>query len=626
MRRRDVLVGGLAWAQLVVASRNALAQGGGPSTRAAVVIGVNKTGNLPILQAAVSSAKSVAAWLHDDEGFAVTLIVDDTQPVTAGAIKQAVSTLVGQGTLTKLIVYFSGHGMSIGYNEYWLLTGAPDDGNEAVSVVECVELAHKSGIPNVILISDACRSIPEYNASLVRGTLMFPNKRLLPGSPRSDVDRFLATEPGAPAFEVKLAADNYTGIYTSTLLDAFRNPKPEMVRTIEGESVVPNVMLQEFLLREVPLRFAQIDLQHTQYPDSRIESRDNAYIGHALGPPTPTASTNVPPTVTIRDVANHQFSLSGVGPLSSLRNVSPQILEQTASDSGFQAAQKSIVEANSVDSFDVKTGFAIRGARVREALAAGDSRAENVVINGTSGALVRISQPRDRPVTVGLMFEDGSGAVVAALPGFIGTLTVDDGRVMSVTYQPSRNSPRWSEYGGERMRLDQLRALVATAARFGVLRIEGTREDKTNAARRLADQIRVLKGIDPTLGIYAAYAYADANLTDQVRSVRSFMRGDLEIDLFDVALVADAIRTNLPLTSDIQVRGSPDLQLAGQFDVVPFCPMLTQGWQLLRVKEVSLPEGAERARDDMRQALWTTFGPRGMDSIFGVIQSMKNPG
>jgi len=135
--------------------------------------------------------------------------------------------LVGRGNLNQLVVYFSGHGVSVGYNEFWLLSGAPDDPNEAVSVVECWELAHKSGIPNVIFISDACRSTPDYNASLIRGTLIFPNRPLPPGSRRSAVDRFLATEPGAPSYEVTLAANNHSGIYTSTFLDAFRNPKQE---------------------------------------------------------------------------------------------------------------------------------------------------------------------------------------------------------------------------------------------------------------------------------------------------------------------------------------------------------------------------------------------------------------
>jgi hypothetical protein len=213
--------------------------------------------------------------------------------------------------------------------------------------------------------------------------------------------------------------------------------------------------------------------------------------------------------------------------------------------------------------------------------------------------------PRNiNPVTAALVFEDGSGTVVAALPGFIGSLAVEGGRVMSVTYSRSRNGS-----GADPDHLDQLRVLVATSAKFGVFRIDGDRESRTAAARRLADQIRVLKGIDPTLGIYAAYAYADANLPEQVQSVQSFMASDLGADLFDVALLAGRLNGR-------RIEGSLS-------SVVPFCPMLTQGWQLLRVREVSLSEDVQRARDDLRPALWTTFGPRGMEFIGRAIQSAK---
>jgi hypothetical protein len=119
----------------------------------------------------------------------------------------------------------------------------------------------------------------------------------------------------------------------------------------------------------------------------------------------------------------------------------------------------------------------------------------------------------------------------------------------------------------------------------------------------------VLKGIDPTLGIYAVYAYAEANLLEQVLSVQSDMTADLGADLFDVALLADRLtgqRIEGPLNA-----------------IVPFCPMLTQGWQLLRVREVTLSEDVQRARDNLRPALWTTFGPRGMEFIGRAIQSSK---
>jgi hypothetical protein len=56
--------------------------------------------------------------------------------------------------------------------------------------------------------------------------------------------------------------------------------------------------------------------------------------------------------------------------------------------------------------------------------------------------------------------------------------------------------------------------------------------------------------------------------------------------------------------------------------------MLSQGWQLLRVKNVALPEAIEQARYDLRDALWTTFGPGGMELVFSYMQQtgFKNNG
>jgi hypothetical protein len=603
MRRRDVLVGGVAWAQLV-ASRNVLAQGGAASTRAAVVVGVNKTGNLPVLRAAVSGAKSVADWLSA-EGFEVKLIVDDNQPVTADAIKRAVTALVDRGTLTQLVIYFSGHGVAFGSSEFWLLTRAPDDLNEAVSVVECVDIANRSAIANVVIICDACRSIPDFDTSLLHGTVIFPKGSFVPDAQSPDVDRFYATRPGSPSYEVKLAVDNYRGIYTSTFLDAFKHPRVGMVTKVNGADVVSNQALKEFLRQEVPSRLRAAGAQVTQYPESKVESR-NAYIGRALA--QVAAAPIVVPQITITDIADHQFNLTNVGALGSLRDFNPEALARASEVTGFRATQRSLLAAKPPDSFEAETGFSIIGAKVRAAWVAGEQNPE--IVNRGDGRerpdLVRI---RRSSVTAALVFEDGSGTVVAALPGFVGSLAVEDGRVMSVTYAPSRNSSRWYAYLAAAGRIEELRALVATSARFGVFRIDGDRESRTAAARRLAGQIRLDKNIDPTLGIYAAYAYADANLLEQVQSVQSFMRDDLNVDLFDVALLANRLtgrRIEDPLSA-----------------VVPFCPMLTQGWQLLRVREVTLSDDVQRARDNLRPALWTTFGPRGMEFIGRAIQSAK---
>src|SRR6266568_2038197 len=103
MRRRDLILGGAA----VAASLRAEAVLGQPGpNRAAVVIGVNKAGNFPVLSAAASGAQNVAEWLKA-ENFEVKLFTDGTKAVRVNDIFDAVSEFVNRGTLDQLLIYFS---------------------------------------------------------------------------------------------------------------------------------------------------------------------------------------------------------------------------------------------------------------------------------------------------------------------------------------------------------------------------------------------------------------------------------------------------------------------------------------------------------------------------------------
>jgi hypothetical protein len=114
-----------------------------------------------------------------------------------------------------------------------------------------------------------------------------------------------------------------------------------------------------------------------------------------------------------------------------------------------------------------------------------------------------------------------------------------------------------------------------------------------------------LRVFDPTLGIYAAYAYAEANLMNKVRSVNEYMRSDLETDLFDVSMLAGAIAN----------RSIEEVDR-----VVPFCPMLSQGWNWLRIEGIKLPKGIESAPEHLVPALWTTFNSTGVNIIASVVR------
>jgi hypothetical protein len=88
MRRRHFLAGSVSAAGAL----GRLAHGQ-PAKRAAVVIGVDRVGDLPRLNAAASGARTVADWLTA-EGFEVKRFTDGQQPVRVGDIKAAIRELI----------------------------------------------------------------------------------------------------------------------------------------------------------------------------------------------------------------------------------------------------------------------------------------------------------------------------------------------------------------------------------------------------------------------------------------------------------------------------------------------------------------------------------------------------
>jgi len=582
--------------------------------KAAIIIGVNQTGGLPPLKAAVAGAKQVGQWL-EREGFTVYPFGDgDSRPVTTRAIYEQIEALIEPGTLEQLVLFFSGHGFLNNNTEYWLLPEAPANPNEAINVAESVELARWCGIPNVVLISDACRSLPQsLTAERVRGSLIFPNQPVSSAA-SPEIDRFFATLPGQVALElvVEESVKRYAGIFTDCFLQAYRRPDAAMIRRVgQGPAaleVVPNRQLKEYLRREVPARLTRQNLTVGQLPYAIVESGEEVYLApvrpESLGFSATEAVTRG--IIDVQDVAEVAIAEAIAAPLLLPAPMQELINTGGLAQTDFQAAvdRVSQAQAQGRGHYETRTGLTIVGAEVAEAKAL--HMAAQVLFPGdfATPAFVRLTPEPTRPggspqvSSVILRFAGGSGTVLAALENYIATVLVDQGRVVNVSYVPSDNSPLWADYVAEQDRLEKLRALVAAAADHGVFRV-----DRQNAGH-LANHIRILKGIDPTLGLYAAYAYAEVGLLDQVRSLLMYMGLDLAAGLFDIAMLANE-------------RAEANVEAASR--VVPFCPMLAQGWSLLRVKNTKIPVAAERAREHLLPALWTTFDPTGMNYIMQVF-------
>jgi hypothetical protein len=219
----------------------------------------------------------IARWSLENQRIPserVWLFTDEDGPVGVAEIRDAIATCIQSGDLEQLIVYFAGHGTNIAQQDLWLLSDALQDLNAVVGVEQNVQLARYSGIPHVVFISDASRTVEAGAKALVRtmGSLIFPNVSTDRGTTvRGEVDRFFAAGVAQPVYDVEGEA-----MFTSVLLSALSGREPSVLREHDGQQVVTSRSLYRFLRQAVPERLAQFSVQ--QAPDAIVESDDNSWL------------------------------------------------------------------------------------------------------------------------------------------------------------------------------------------------------------------------------------------------------------------------------------------------------------------------------------------------------------
>lgn len=593
--------------------------------RAALLIGVDRTGGLTPLHSAAAGARRIADWLQKDwfpdgqtnsaNSSIICLTDGNGKSVTISEVSTALKTLVtNPPRYDLLLVYFSGHGLWQARSDVWLLSGAPVAPTEAVNLNASMDLAKYSGIPNVVFVSDACRSLPDSRSgAFVTGEQIFPNYPQIVKA--SKIDFFKATSEAQSAFEGKISGEMQS-LLTAALRAAYREPEPQMILTLADGAktleVVPNRRLEGFLQRKVNALLDSIESMQPQEIEVNVPSDETVYIAHV----EPSGATEE--AVAVKSL-KRATSLSNLGSVAAdavrdvlatrgLHGELDELLTPLEDDA--ESGVKARTLAISPDHMESETGFVIRGVivgRVVLSVVEHPLSAELLTNGRDDGvALVRVRSmlgarprvPQGTVSSIGVEFDDGRSTVFAALPGYIGHVLVDDRGVANVNYVPSGQNPRWEQYATRKAKIDRLRAMVALAIDGERFRIRSPSEGAALAAR-----IRMSKGEDPTLGLYAAYAFSQAGDEVNVVDVMRFMRLDLGADLFDVRLLAsrqlDALGPKPP--------------------VVPFCPMLTQTWSLLASRNVERASELQRLIPHLRNSLWTTFAAGAADEVFRLI-------
>jgi hypothetical protein len=588
--------------------------------RAAIVIGVDRAGDLPVLSDAAKGAERFAQWAREQQFSSVELMTDKNEPVEISAVSRKIRQLINAGRTEQLVVYFAGHGVNIHYGEYWLLSDAPRDANAAVNVRGSEALARYAGIPHVIFFSDACRTAAQgIQAQGISGGEIFPN------DPSADtekpIDQFFACTLGRPALEVPdkaATAREFKALYTTALLAGLHGEAPMPLEwKIEDYGEVAYVCprpLRDYLRGAMAelLKSLNLSTKAIQIPDARIVSDPPTWIARLMRPvvvsrPQPKLSpldfiqglvTDEPPRASPRPrrprprqpLPATPATVSASLLQSAIEGGLPQLDSALANIPAGDIADVTRETAASFgpDHFETDCGFKIRGAGVVEAFSLG---AETNLFE-RPGNVVQIKLQDGRSASVLLVLNSGASIVLPAIPYFITALTVKDDELVDVAFEPIGAPPAEM--------LKALHAVASASTRDGVFRLE------RNEAERVADELVNWRGEDPALAIYAAYAYDDLGRRGRIAKTAQCIRNRLAgAQLFDIALLA----------------GELDGKVAGRDPkILGFAPLLSQGWALLAARRISLPDSLGDIRRNLWPSVWTMFNSAAIGPIQAAMQ------
>lgn len=582
--------------------------------RAGIFIGVDQTGQLQKLNDASAGAERMHKWALS-QGMADTshakLITDaGGKRVYPDLIIEAIEEIVQGAGVDQLLVYFAGHGVNINQGEHWLLTDAPGRTSAAVNVKGSVELARYCGVQHVVFISDACRVAPEgIQAGNVRGVDIFPNEGA--GDRAKPVDQFFACLLGKTAAELKdpaIAAGNFSALYTNALLDALIGTRPEVLEPATAADDIALYVrprrLASYLESEIPRRVKALNLQTrvNQNPDAIIiDTAGASWVSRIEGPAPPhsrmrgIAPPPPPPNLLgvsqdlVRSAAEGNQAVLGVQ-LQEARTAPVPGADQ------FAGTVERIAAPFGPDHFESECGIKVRGGRIVEFFA---PRATGTLL-GDGGDLLRIDSVDGPAASALVWFEGNFGTVIPVIPGFIAAATLDDGELVDVAYEPSANTWRWDLYKDRAVEVRALRAVAASSSQHGRFRLEQA------DAIKVAQKMQYAKGIDPTLAVYAAYAYHDLQAVGRIRDMSGYLRDDIGVTFFDLTLLGRVLL---------------DKAIKPDDGIVPFVPLLAQGWALLQAHRVRLHPGLEGIEPAMRESLWSLFNAEGLDRLKQVFQT-----
>jgi hypothetical protein len=610
-------------------------------TMRCLAIGISDAPPLDFLQGAVNGAKAFGDWATK-LGIPSKVLVDDVDPVGLADVRAALDQLLlGPEKISRLLIYFAGHGLARDAAEDLWLLSQWFEVQRAIAVGGLRRRLERFGIDQITMIGDACRSIAnnEDTADLYADPVLDrgPFDRHIP---RVDLLRASASFSAAYMVMGREPEDDrciFSGVLEEALLGA------HAAAFEPNRQCITSISLAMFLDDAVKIRAREygVDLRPDNIPG--FYPPDDVYVAAipatppALRPwPTVGAVNAMGPSAiagmrggkrgwSTRDSAAAVEGVSGVGAPTFFSGP-----EQVAAARASQ--QREIVdffngyqhEGERPTHFETGAGFALAGTTVRNAYLGHRANAVNVRdaiwwrIVPDDGPLLTLPLP----LLVELRYGTWAGA--AALPNFVATFTVNEGRVVSLIYR--------GMYSPE---VDRGTENAVAHLRAGAL--------ATDAAYDFAANLRDAKEQDPVQGVLAAYIYDAQGDVESVRRTAFYLWcAGIPIP-FDIAMLARLRPTwmvpgvmvvDIPATEQRQPRSEKERTRSWTFEatsrveravVAGIFPWLRQGWALLEGGDdpwsVILPQLSE-IQKELLPTPFTTLTPHGGEFLREIFRRL----
>ena len=620
-----------------------------------LAIGVGDAPPLDYLRGAVNGAHAIAAWAQS-QGYLTQWLTDEVRPVELDDVKSALDALLAHQP-DRLLLYFAGHGLSSwAADDLWLLSRW-DQERKGVSIATLRDRLKRYGLRQLILISDACRTIVDANTRDVDGDPVLqrgPFDEVLPQE-----DLWFAASPARAAWMIpgRTAAESrcvFSGLMTEALSGVHRQAFDEE----DSTRAITNFTLANFLESEVPplaARYGAILNPHIITP---IRPPRNVYVpgGSLPSPPPPPIPWPDPSAVLIAGMGGSDgggrinplpgeswtTQPTALQPSSPVRGVAPEpeaptLAAVVAGDQAAMVASSSVehqrmnasMAAFQAESrpthFETGAGFTLSGAEAQRGLLGPPATAQP---HGQPGWW-RVEPtasflpspwwpggiPLRQPLPLLAQLTDGRWVGAAALPGFVLSFSVDEVGAQAVIYR-SMETPFSPDT--ERM---------MASLRAGALRRE--------QAPELVEMPRGSKHADPMLGVLAAYLHDSMGDLANVRRAAFYFAQQGQPVPFDIALLGrleahrDAeglVRVLVPPVPEAEGArtiplfmrsATPPIEgvLAGAF------PWLRQGWDRLEPegRPDLYPAGLAQLTSDLLTAPFTTLTASGGDQLAHLL-------